>query len=548
MVALPVTLPPAPPPWRRRFRAVAAGFAAAFPYLAAALFATALTLVTMRHEMWRDEIQAWLLARDSASLPALFLNLRYEGHPGLWHLLLWPLAHLTWNPAAMQGLHIALATASAFLVLRFAPFPRIIRLSLVFGYLFFYEWGVIARNYAVSVLILFAFCALFPQRRRLFPVLALLLAVLCHANVHSVILVIALGGYLALEHVTANWGRLRTPEAHSRRFLAGSLILAIGITTAILQLKPPADANFANGWNSHWNTQDAKRCTETVINGWLPLPENSPYYWNSNQIRNQLPAFSGKRTIWQEARVRVAVGILAFALLFFLSRPLFMLPFLAGTVGLELFFYIKYPGSLRHHGFLFLWFVVLLWLSACGPRRLLPWRIPEAVLNGWHRFRFWLLLPLLALQVWGAWIAARQDWNVPFSNGPAAAARIRREVEGDRLQVLAGESSPEISTVVGYARLPRVYYLDRESPGSFIVWDNARTQNRPRLTQRLRTILQQDPRDALLLTSGPLNPKRMDGLDLTILETFKTPSVSGENYYLYRLRNPYAPATLPPAP
>ena len=35
------------------------------------------------HEMWRDEIQAWLLARDSTSVPNLFANLKYEGHPAL---------------------------------------------------------------------------------------------------------------------------------------------------------------------------------------------------------------------------------------------------------------------------------------------------------------------------------------------------------------------------------------------------------------------------------------------------------------------------------
>ena len=46
----------------------------------------------MQHAMWRYEMQAWLLARDSQTLGDLFFNLRYEGHPALWHLLLWPLA------------------------------------------------------------------------------------------------------------------------------------------------------------------------------------------------------------------------------------------------------------------------------------------------------------------------------------------------------------------------------------------------------------------------------------------------------------------------
>ncbi|EKD89645.1 MAG: hypothetical protein ACD_33C00018G0001, partial [uncultured bacterium] len=33
------------------------------------------------HDMWRDEIQSWLIARDSISIFDLFRNLRYEAHP-----------------------------------------------------------------------------------------------------------------------------------------------------------------------------------------------------------------------------------------------------------------------------------------------------------------------------------------------------------------------------------------------------------------------------------------------------------------------------------
>jgi len=43
------------------------------------------------HEMWRDELQAWLIARDSKNILELFINLKYEGHPALWYLLLTPL-------------------------------------------------------------------------------------------------------------------------------------------------------------------------------------------------------------------------------------------------------------------------------------------------------------------------------------------------------------------------------------------------------------------------------------------------------------------------
>ena len=39
------------------------------------------------HEIWRDEGQAWLIARDTP-LKDLFGVLKHEGHPALWFLLL----------------------------------------------------------------------------------------------------------------------------------------------------------------------------------------------------------------------------------------------------------------------------------------------------------------------------------------------------------------------------------------------------------------------------------------------------------------------------
>src|SRR5688572_19125283 len=105
---------------------------------AAALLVLAVLRVAF-HEPWRDELHAWLFARNSSSLLDLAHNLRYEGHPILWYLPLWGLARLTANPVAMQVLLVAISTATAWVVLRHAPFSRVERVLLVLGYFFFYE-------------------------------------------------------------------------------------------------------------------------------------------------------------------------------------------------------------------------------------------------------------------------------------------------------------------------------------------------------------------------------------------------------------------------
>ena len=83
----------------------------------------------VNHEMWRDELQAWLIARDSSSIPELIRNLKTEGHPGLWHLCLYFLKHLTRDPVIMQLFHLLIATGAVVLFVKFSPFKKFHKLT-----------------------------------------------------------------------------------------------------------------------------------------------------------------------------------------------------------------------------------------------------------------------------------------------------------------------------------------------------------------------------------------------------------------------------------
>jgi hypothetical protein len=93
--------------------------------------------------MWRDEAQAWQIARTAHSLPELFHNLRYEGHPALWHLILFGFSKIFVAINTMQYISIAFATGTAFLVLQYATFNRAFRLAFIFGYYLFFEYNMI---------------------------------------------------------------------------------------------------------------------------------------------------------------------------------------------------------------------------------------------------------------------------------------------------------------------------------------------------------------------------------------------------------------------
>jgi hypothetical protein len=60
-----------------------------FALMVTAGFFVIALLGILSHEMWRDEHQAWLVARDANSLSQLLDNMNYEGNPALWHFFLY---------------------------------------------------------------------------------------------------------------------------------------------------------------------------------------------------------------------------------------------------------------------------------------------------------------------------------------------------------------------------------------------------------------------------------------------------------------------------
>jgi hypothetical protein len=165
----------------------------AFAVGVAVLFACVCGFAISYHEMWRDEMQSWLIARSSLTLSELRDAIRYEGHPALWYLLLYGVTRLTQRPEAMQLLHVVIGSGCAFVFARSAPFPRWARLCFVLGYFSVYEYGVISRNYSIGIFLLFVAAALLPRRHERPWLLGLLLALAAQTTAMALIVAAARG-------------------------------------------------------------------------------------------------------------------------------------------------------------------------------------------------------------------------------------------------------------------------------------------------------------------------------------------------------------------
>ena len=389
-------------------------------------------LTAFNHEMWRDEIQAWLLARDSASFFELFAHLKYEGHPGLWHLCLMPLSRITASPVIMQVFHLFIAGVTVYLFVRYAPFNWLQKFLFCFGYFVLYEYAVIARNYALGLLLLILFCVLFRERYKRPLWIGGILFLLAHTSVHALIVTIAISFALFCEYFLMKIGRLETaptaghqpgsvgalckraldparlktaPTAASRRVTVGALfkraldparlktaptaehlpdpvgalckrapkdtrlktaptnntlvwltfaLICIGILTSVLQLKPPVDTGFAVGWKFDYETSHLFKVIKLISRAYLPIPKPTLHFWNSHQLETY--------QLFQTLQIPLCFLLIFCGVVLTYKRPTALLIYLTSTLGLLAFFYVKYYGSIRHHGFLFLTFVMVAWI------------------------------------------------------------------------------------------------------------------------------------------------------------------------------------------
>ena len=156
------------------------------------LFFVLCAMGILKHEMWRDELEAWLIAKDSISISELLRNIKYTGHPALWYLCLHLLSKITSDPIIMQLFHLVIAAGVIFVFLHYSTFNELQKTVFCFGYFPLYEYGVISRNYSLGVLFIFTFCALYCRKNKSYLFLAIALALMSHTNVYSLIIVLGL--------------------------------------------------------------------------------------------------------------------------------------------------------------------------------------------------------------------------------------------------------------------------------------------------------------------------------------------------------------------
>jgi hypothetical protein len=386
-----------------------------------AVLMTAMALVIPRHEPWFDEAQAWLLARDAPWWDIVLKYARREGSPSLWHLILAPAAQAGSPPIVLNIISGALALAGAALLLFKSPLPPPLRLLLPAGFFFFYQYGVVARSYALLIPLLWIAALAFPRRFeqpwRFVITLILLSQVSLHGSWIS-------GAMMAIFLGEAAWER-RWPL---KRWCVLALAFAADTAFIIWQVWPPAD---------------------------LPVPPLTTRYTVWQMLREMgLDSISP----WPWFSGIVLLGVL----IFFYTRGV-LLSYMLTSGGLLAMFAFKF-SNVWHQGLLFALLVLHAWLAYGSSIRRRLGAVPDRL---WPLTAATLLSCVAIVHVWWSAMAGWHDWLYPYSGSRAAAAYLRAHgIDRQRIHAFK------------FSTCAVLLYLDHNPfanvkpymPGSFWMW------------------------------------------------------------------------------
>lgn len=291
------------------------------------LFYAAIALaVTLHHEPWRDEAETWLVARDLPLSETLAWT-RPAGTPMLWPALVMPFARLGAPYVAQSLLNWAIAVAATALLLFRSPFNTTTKALFVVSFYAVYEYAVIARTYALGILLLFVVVVLHPQRHARPIAYAIAIALLANANAHSVAPAFAMAAWFAFE-------TLRKRDA--RAWLALFIMLA-GLAAVALQFYTPGHAMPPN-----------------VV--------SAPYFGAFFE------AITGAFFPGVDSMIATIVAmILLIAILASLRREALWLA-LISLGGLAAIFTFLWIGGYRHYGLVLMTLIAAMWLSSTQRR------------------------------------------------------------------------------------------------------------------------------------------------------------------------------------
>ena len=484
------------------------------------LYALISAFAIANHEMWGDEIHSWNIAKGSNSLADLFTNIRYEGHPPAWYLIIWTISKFTHNLVFVQAVHWIIATITVFLILFFSPFPFISRLLIPFGYYFLFEYMVISRNYAIGILLAVCICLIIKKNFRYKTlVYYALLFLLSNTHLLGILLAGAIHVYYLQQYKEQN-------NKQSLLYLHAIIGLIIALP-AVFFIFPPSDSEMnTQFWLSRWGMRNFRNFSQSPLRAFIPIPPWWIFpFWN---FQFMLETANNHKWFWiVNLAAAIAIILLVVSILKKNKKSisLFLANLVFSFIVAMTFFTL---GAARYSGFLYISFIVAWWLYC--------YETPVTKRN------LYIVNGLLVLQLCGSIQPIIEDIRFPFSNANHVSELIDEVPGGEKIVT----DYWTLNAVAAFADKP-FYCIDLQKEISFIIWDGhlkAMLEKKTRFTEGIEKLQREERINSLYMVS--VNPpdilSRVDSLlekryQVSLVDKREGAIERSSNLYLYKINS-----------
>ena len=318
-----------------------------------------------KHALWRDEVRALSKALNG-SIPAMLKGLPPEGHPALWYLLLRGAHAVVPAPEIVQVLAFLIAAASALLVVCWSPFPWELQALLLAGNALLFEYSVMARNYGISMLLLFLLAVLYRRHKDHGVLLGILLLLLANSNAISVLLT---GAFLIFWLGDIFTGKSADRARALRIFGWNAAIAMLGVVLCILTILPPAQAHAPAGQSVPGSRAApiSSPFTSRLLPGSKPEDLIPAVFHPGRNLEHLIPFgrppdMSSTDLYPEYAKVLLSI-ILVGSTLGLARYPAAVLAALAALIAGSIFFAFVYAGAYRQEALWLVFLVAIYWVT-----------------------------------------------------------------------------------------------------------------------------------------------------------------------------------------
>lgn len=417
-------------------------------WLTLAAYTAMLIALAVRHEMWRDEVRAFSVATRAASWGQMLSDLHQEGHPALWYVVLRAAYAVTHSNLVLPVAALLIAVATAYLILRYAPFPFWLRVLAIFGVFLGFELSVVARNYGIGVLLMIATCVVFPRRLERPWLPATSLAMMANTSVHG-----ALASLVILFILLADAFNAERRESLSRlQTILSVALVVVAVAIAFWTARPTPDMV----WAFNPGQLDLARMGRTIL--------TDPGLALKGVLGSNVAAAGEFPWRFLHLNSEAASRVIVDAVLLWLAwslrrRPIHLIAMIITIVGFELLFRHVYSGSLRHEGVIAFLLFSICWLAADA-------RLERTDPAGRRRIALGLL-PLFVVQSAALPFVARRYFFKPAS-GSKAYGKFLASHPKYRDAILMGEPDYLMEAMPYYA--PNRVYMPRQGEFHYRVY------------------------------------------------------------------------------